>query len=144
MSLPLVWQRLRHRPWQGLEWFMVHGGSNRGRMSIRKNPVTYQMLAKPMKITAIRVIKLPPIILNAHPSSILKSIVTCSAEFRIKLLFLTLIWSGCLILKFGVNVRTSELSAHPDCFKQFVCYDRIISPWIAVKMPYGWPNFWRF
>ena len=48
-----------------------------------------QYWSKPMKMTAIRVIELPPIILSAQPSSILKSIVTCSAEFRIKLLFST-------------------------------------------------------
>ena len=43
----------------------------------------------PMKITAIRVIKLPPIMLNLQPSSIWKLIEICSAPFRIKLLFLT-------------------------------------------------------
>jgi len=52
-----------------------------------------QIWAKPMKITAIRVIKLPPIMLNLQPSSIWKSIEICSAPFRIKLLFLTFMWS---------------------------------------------------
>ena len=98
----------------------------------------------PMKITAIRVIKLPPIMLNLQPSSIWKLIEICSAPFRIKLLFLTFMWSQMTANR---TVRTSGLRflklsglqiLIPDDEDADVLWspDYLISiPCIAVKMP---------
>ena len=113
---------------------------------------------KPMKITAIRVIKLPPTMLKAQPSSILKSIEICLASFRIKLLFLTFIWSQMRHLTWEISY---DRAISCDQVISYESYDRrpvyssgqkvrlvttyeIIVPCIAVKIPKGWRIFWRF